>query len=617
MRNEIEESWRRCEKHGLEKSNVELNKQVNSLHFEELKEKNQELLNVAMPVIEDLHGIVHGTGFLTLLTTENGVVLNVMNDSETEWFTDTYELRPGRIWREEVVGTSAISLVVHNTGPCQVVGKEHYWQKLHGMTCSAAPVKNENNDIIGVVNVSGPVEEVHDHTLGMVMSAAKAIERQIQLNHTTFEIKKSNQTLNTLLNVVEDGVLLIDNSKTIIQSNEAAKVILQAKEELLGKSIFELLEHPKLQEATAQSLSLKNEVMKAKTSNRSCVVQVKPTNVANASSPIVITFREVRHIRQLARSIEAPEAYISLDELRGRSESMKRMRKKVEKIADSDATTLIIGETGTGKEIVAQSIHNISARREGPFIVINCAALPRTLLESELFGYEGGTFTGGHKEGKPGKFEIASGGTIFLDEIGEMTLDMQVILLRVLQEQRITRLGGNQSIPVDIRVLSATNKPLKQAVASGEFRKDLYYRLNLLRVELPPLRERNEDIPDILEWFMYKHTSGIEEEKTFSHKAMNFLQHYPWPGNVRELENIVKRSLIMSEEQQITKEELLDIIGEDLEEIEQTEAEEMDYQEKAFWEAFNEAGGNLSKTADILGKGRATVYRWYNKYSSQ
>ncbi|WP_252315030.1 sigma-54-dependent Fis family transcriptional regulator [Sinobaca sp. H24] len=615
MRSEIAESWKRCEQYGIEKSNGHASQQVNSLHFEELRQSHRELLDVASPVVNDLHEIVGGTGFLTILTSENGVILEVLNDTSTKWFTETYQLRQGRIWREEIIGTSAISLVVHTAEPHQVVGEEHYWKLLHNMTCSASPITTSEGLIIGILNVSGPVQEVHGHTLGMVLAAAKAIERQIELNHTTLEISKTNQTLNALLNVVEDGVLLIDQAKRVVEANEAARTILQSKDKILGRSVFELLEHPKLREAAAQSISLKNEVMTAKSTNRSCIVQVKPTNIANDNSPLVVTFREVRHIRQLAKTLQPPEAYISMNELRGTSRGIEITKEKVKKIAASDATTLIIGETGTGKEIVAQSIHNMSDRQGGPFIVINCAALPRTLLESELFGYESGTFTGGSKEGKPGKFEIANGGTIFLDEIGEMTLDMQVILLRVLQEQRVTRLGGNRSDPVDIRVISATNKPLKQAIASGEFREDLYYRLNLLRVEIPPLRDRKEDIPELVQWFMHKHSKGIEEEKTFSREAMEFLNNHSWPGNIRELENIIKRSLIMSVENNISKIELLDIIGEDLEDNEKIESVD-DYQREAFWKAFHQADGNLSKTADILGKSRATIYRWHKKYSN-
>ncbi|WP_158735905.1 sigma-54-dependent Fis family transcriptional regulator [Alteribacillus sp. YIM 98480] len=614
MRNIIESSWERCEASGLSRTNEELEKQVSNPQFTELKETNAEFLNVASPIISDLHEIVYGTGFLTLLTTEDGVVLKVLSDPSTQNFTENYQLKPGRVWREEWIGKSAIGLVVHHGKPCQVVGEEHYWVRLHGMTCSAAPIKNEKGKMLGIVNVSGPVERVHVHTLGMVVSAAKAIERQYQLNQSTFETKQMNQTLNTLLNVVEDGVILVDQSQKVVQANEFARLVLKKEHSLKGKPIKSLFSHPKLHEAISTLKPLQNEIMTINPINRSALVQVKPVVTNENRVTIVITFREVQQIRKMARRITGNEAYKSMSELKGKSKSMERLREKVGRIAKSEATVLILGETGSGKEIVAHSIHNMSDRRDGPFVVVNCAALPRNLLESELFGYEGGTFTGGWKEGKPGKFELANGGTIFLDEIGEMTLDMQVILLRVLQEQMVTRLGGSIAKPVDIRIISATNKNLKAAIQIGEFREDLYYRLNLLRVTIPPLRERIEDIPELVQWFTAKHQKETET-KTFHPKAVQFLKDQTWPGNVRELENVIQRSLIMSESQEIQKHELQEILGEDADQDHKYSMNWMsDIQEQKFLDTYEKTHGNVTETARQLGISRATAYRWKKKY---
>ncbi|QQK80364.1 sigma-54-dependent Fis family transcriptional regulator [Salicibibacter cibi] len=614
MRETIERSWNRCEKAGLDRFQEEMEKRMTAPQFEKLKKSHDGLLSVAAPIIQDLHDIVYGTGFLTLLTTEEGVVIKVFNDPSTESFIQKYKLQSGRIWSEDVTGTSAIGLVVHERQSNQVIGKEHYWERLHGMTCSAAPIKDEEGILRGILNVSGPVELVHEHTLGMVVSAAKAIERQYALNHKISESNQINHTLSMLLDVIEDGVLVVNQSTRIINTNERAATILgTTSKSLLGQKVSDIFDDSKLLEAMRTFSTLKNEQAMALNTGRSCLLQVKPvSNIANYTT-IVVTFREVNQIHRLARSVEGNEAYRSIQSLKGRSELMSRLRNKIDRIARSDATVLLLGETGSGKEIVAHSIHNLSHRHNGPFVVVNCAALPRTLLESELFGYEGGTFTGGWKDGKPGKFEIANGGTLFLDEIGEMTPDMQINLLRVLQEQMVTRLGANHAISVDIRIISATNKDLKVAMEYGEFRQDLYYRLNLLRIPIPPLRERREDIEELVTWVIRRQWNDYA--RSFTPEAMALLKDYDWPGNVRELENIISRCLIMSDSSVIERDEVLNIIDEDIQNYSFKDKELVeDVKKDIFIKAYYQNNGHASKIANQLGVSRATVYRWKMKF---
>jgi transcriptional regulator of acetoin/glycerol metabolism len=619
MRKEIVNSWRRCQNYGLRQDATELKTEaLDEEKLRELKAEHQLLLDVALPIIKDLHDFVSGSGFLTLLTTRDGVILEVLNDPTTRSFTSEFQLSPGKIWREEIIGTSAIGLVIKEGKPIQVVGREHFWQRLHNLTCSAAPIFDEEGQLLGIVNVSGPVELVHAHTLGMVVSAAKAIERQYLLANVTNKIKQSNVTLNALLNMVEDAVILVDESFTIKQANErAAKILDLTPAEMIGKTIDEFFDNPVLQESILSQTPIQNEVMTVKTKPITCLVQAKPLLIAEERVATMVTFREAQHIRRLAKRIEGNKAYITMNELVGSSEVMNRLRKKVQLVAQSDATTLILGETGSGKEMVAQSIHNLSDRKEGPFIVVNCAAIPRSLLESELFGYEPGTFTGGLKQGKPGKFELANGGTIFLDEIGELTPDLQVILLRVLQEQRITRVGGSKPIPVDIRVIAATNKDLKKAIKKGEFRSDLYYRLNILQIHIPPLRSRTQDIPDLVHWFITKWTPENAKPKKFSKEAIEFLQRHSWPGNVRELENIVQRCIVMIENPVIRLQDIKEIMG-DADDaphsFENSTLKIQDVEKEVFLETYYKCNGDLTKTARLLGISRATVYRWAKKY---
>ncbi|WP_051428219.1 sigma-54 dependent transcriptional regulator [Lebetimonas sp. JS085] len=237
---------------------------------------------------------------------------------------------------------------------------------------------------------------------------------------------------------------------------------------------------------------------------------------------------------------------------------MKKIFNLVEKIAPSDATVLIRGETGTGKELIATAIHNLSRRKNGPLIKLNCAAISETLLESELFGHEKGAFTDA-KETKKGRFELANGGTLFLDEIGDISPNMQVKLLRVLQEQEFERVGGVKTIKTDVRLIAATNRNLEQMVEKGKFRKDLYYRLNVIPVNLPPLRERYEDIPLIINFYLNKFMKENDKNMYLSKEAMELLIQYPWPGNIRELQNIVERIVLICPAGEI-KPEMLDFV---------------------------------------------------------
>jgi two-component system response regulator AtoC len=296
-----------------------------------------------------------------------------------------------------------------------------------------------------------------------------------------------------------------------------------------------------------------------------------------------------------------------------KSPKMQQVIEVIKVVAKSNATVLITGESGTGKELVARAIHSQSYRKDKPFIAVSCAALPESLLESELFGHEKGAFTGAHAQ-RRGKFEIANRGTLFLDEIGEMSANIQVHLLRVLEEKEFTRVGGNELIKVDVRVISATNKDMKKAVANGPFREDLYYRLNVVTIELPPLRERKEDVPLLAQHFLRKFAVENQKEITdFSPEASDFLLKYNWPGNVRELENAIERAVILAKNSYIDADDMpqenLQLVqsapvGKSLEEVEK----------EHILNILKESGGNYSKAARILGISRITLYNKAKAY---
>jgi two-component system response regulator AtoC len=296
-----------------------------------------------------------------------------------------------------------------------------------------------------------------------------------------------------------------------------------------------------------------------------------------------------------------------------KSSKMQRVIEVIKVVAKSNATVLITGESGTGKELVARAVHAQSDRRNKPFVPVSCAALPESLLESELFGHEKGSFTGAYAQ-KKGKFEFADGGTLFLDEIGEMSANIQVHLLRVLEEKEFTRVGGNEPIRVDVRVISATNKDLRKAIEKQEFREDLYYRLNVVNIELPPLRERKEDIPLLAEHFLHKFAVENRKEVTeFSPEVIESLLAYDWPGNIRELENAIERAIILSRDSSITTTDLPQenvslvgsaSIGKNLKEVEKTH----------ILNVLRETGENYSEAARILGVSRMTLYNKAKEY---
>ncbi len=298
-------------------------------------------------------------------------------------------------------------------------------------------------------------------------------------------------------------------------------------------------------------------------------------------------------------------------DLVGNSAAMRRVAEAIETVGPTDANVLITGESGTGKELVVRAIHAASLRRFHPLVAIHCGALTETLLESELFGHEKGAFTGAQYR-KKGKFEIAEGGTVFLDEIGDISLKTQTDLLRVLQEREITRVGGNQIVKVDFRCVAATNKALEQMIEEGTFRPDLFYRLNVFRIELPPLRERRDDIPLLVEHFVRKYAMAMNKHVTrIAPRAMQQLQQQPWMGNVRELENAVERAMVVAQEPELREQDFIFKVPAPI----TAEGKTLDDIERAhILRVLEECGGNQSRAADVLDIDRVTLHHKLKRY---
>lgn len=354
-----------------------------------------------------------------------------------------------------------------------------------------------------------------------------------------------NETL-AILNSVHDGVIAIDDQGAIYRINQSATNKFGVTENLIGKDISEILPNQAVREIRRRNEYIDNEVtIRGEYGEINVLLTSKEIEHEGKDYGTILIMKSITDASNIASKLLHESDYkVDFSDIIGESKAIQDVISFSYKIADSDSTVLIRGESGTGKELFARAIHNQSSRRNGPFVAINCGAIPETLLESELFGYEDGAFTGAKKGGKVGKCQLANGGTLFLDEVGDIPIFLQVKFLRMLQERMIERVGGNKDIPIDIRVIAATNRNLESMIETNEFRSDLYYRLNVIPIFIPPLRERSEDILIISRHFMEKY-SGLLRKNVYdmTPQAAKILTAYHWPGNIRELENTIECAL--------------------------------------------------------------------------
>jgi PAS domain S-box-containing protein len=377
-----------------------------------------------------------------------------------------------------------------------------------------------------------------------LLLASKARETMVMEELTLF----SNR-LRTIIETIHEGVIAIDHEGIITHCNPKAEVLVERpRKDLVGTHIAHLWPASPILDVlrTGQGYTEREEIHHSGANRRHLVVTSNPIMAGGRVVGAVASFRGIAEVRKLVYNISSRSEISSFDDIQGESEAIRSLKAQARQISRGNSTVLVTGESGTGKELLARAIHCSSPRAAGPFITVNCGAIPESLLESELFGYEGGAFTGARKEGKPGKFELADGGTIFLDEIGDLPLHLQAKLLHVLQLRTVDRVGGTRAIPVDVRVIAATNRDLDTMIGEGEFRSDLYFRLNVIPLAVPPLRERPEDIPVLLNHCLSRHTTLLGKRITGFHpQVMAAFTAYDWPGNVRELENAVEYAVNM------------------------------------------------------------------------
>jgi sigma-54 dependent transcriptional regulator, acetoin dehydrogenase operon transcriptional activator AcoR len=441
------------------------------------------------------------------------------------------------------------------------------------------------------------------------------------------ELRLTSKHLETIINSIREGIIAVDHEGTVSYMSSAAEKILKVKSaDISGRMIKECFPSSPLVDVlqTGRKSSSRNVIHRFGKHSISVVSSAYPIKINDEIVGAVESFNLMDDVQKIAYQLTASQHISSFDDILGNSKALRIIKERAAKVADGSSTVLITGESGTGKELFARAIHQKSPRLGKPFVSINCSAIPDSLLESELFGYEEGAFTGAKHGGKPGKFELADGGSIFLDEIGEMPLYLQAKLLRVLQERKIERLGGLKSTPIDVRVIAATNKDLSEAITKGEFRPDLYFRLSVIPLSLPPLREMKEDIPCLISFFLEKYNNILEKDfKGFSPEAKALLMTYSWPGNVRELENTIEYSCNMETTDIITLnsfperlrsriETLTPVNGTDTNLAEKMKHALQNAERQILLEGLERFGRTVrgkEELADHLGIGRATLYR--------
>ncbi|MGE5585081.1 MAG: sigma-54-dependent Fis family transcriptional regulator [Bacillota bacterium] len=643
----IAESWKRCRALGLDPNDTRCFDLADESEVRARMSANEQLISTAWSFMRTLYRLVAGSGFRVDVTDGEGFLLRTIGDDQVLRETSRVRLAPGASRHESRAGTCAIGLALVLDEPVQVVGAEHYNVHIHWVTCSAAPIHDHAGKIIGVLNMTGRRELVHKHTLGIVASMSEAIERELALERSLHEIRTLNRFLATVFDSLRDGLVAVTSDGTITRANGAAlRIFGMEPGDALGKpidaafglfpSVVQIIKQSRHREFGEHEISVRT----GRSTTRCLVTTRTLRNASGDSIGTLAVFDKMERVRSLVHRMVGAQARFTFDDIVGESPALVDAAKLARAASRTDSRILLYGESGTGKDLFAQAIHNASARKDGPFVAINCGAVPTELIESELFGYEEGAFTGARRGGKPGKFELAEGGTLFLDEVESMPLEMQVKLLRALEDEQVVRVGGTEMIPVDARIIGATNRNLAEEVRAGRFREDLYYRLNVVSIHIPPLRERRGDIPLLVRHFLDRQRSGgsraprargADLRLTISPGVLEVLEGYEFPGNVRELQNVLERAAISASEKQggpsgelvITPECLpRDVFAPDGPsaltsptphgaQVRPMEGIERD----AIVRALALCNGNISRAAAMLAIGRSTLHRKLKKYN--
>ena len=630
----IEESRQRSIAHGLSETEAPDYSPVARADFSLLLEQNRTLHLHALPVMETLYEQIINTHNMVILTDVNGLIVHTLGDDDFLEKANRVALQPGVTWSEQSKGTNAIGTAIVERQAVQIHANEHYLQANHFLTCSAAPISDHQGNVIGVLDVTGDQSSFHKHTMALVRMSAQMIENHLFSaafnNAITLHFNTRPEFIGTLM----EGIASFTPSGRFLSANRTGLFQLglplsalqsHTFSSLFGLPISALFDHYRTATPGLLNLCMPSGVRvygRAQLQIANSVFQHSADLARNDQGNDTEAGRQSSHTFQPASSQTASQSQRRMSGLRYLNTGdpqVAALIDKVNKVLGRDIPILVMGETGTGKELLAQAIHNDSPRAESPFVAVNCASIPETLIESELFGYEDGAFTGARKKGAVGKLLQANGGTLFLDEIGDMPFSLQARLLRVLQERMVTPLGSTKSIPVNVELICATNRNLRELIAKGEFREDLYYRLNGLVVKLPPLRERT-DLDIVVEKILIAESSGGRYK--VAPDIMHLFKQHSWPGNFRQLTNLLRTAIVMAgNENEIQRQHLPDDFLDDVESSRAQASEDNtnwmvsqganleQVELSVIQKALESNGGNVSATARALGVSRNTIYR--------
>jgi len=623
---EIAESWERSYASTVN-CHIGSHLYINPLDDENLK--NFELKDIAMPAMINVYKLTKGSGFQLLLTDAKGLVVEHLPPQDALLFNN---------WNEAILGTNAVGTAIKIKKAIQISGAEHYRHELRSLTSSAVPIYDQKGGVIAVLALIGPKCEDHSRVLSMLYKAVKSIVYKWEVYQKNRQLLTYNTLLTNIINIMMDGIIIVADTGIIEQSNPAAaRILAKEGQDLSGADLRTILEGQAILDKMLNVGTPFTDVelfFDSPTKRIHCLAsgQSSRDDKGNITGGIIV-LHSIDKVHRMVNRVYGTRAEINFNDIIGSSNTIKATIHIARIAANNISNILLDGESGTGKEIFARAIHNESLRRKGPFVAINCGAIPRELVGSELFGYVDGAFTGARRGGKPGKFEMAAGGTLFLDEIGDMPLEQQVVLLRVLQEKLVARIGDSKEIPVDVRVICATNKDLLQEVEKGNFRQDLYYRLNVILITIPPLRDRIEDLSLLINNCLEKLDKQSTVSNLMNTSVMQYLSSYYWPGNVRELQNVVERLAIIADTRSITIADLpqeirtckntipvkdkLNFTVTDLHESYTNKKKQLIAKQESeqILAMLKKLHGNLSEVAKAMGFSRTTLYRKLEIYN--
>ncbi len=576
LRPEIARSWARCLTLGVDPWSSDFSKCDDTM-LKTVRHNYAGVLEAASPVLQYLLTVFNCNASLADM---HGFVFELVTP------LSAYPRTFGTYVTEALTGNGNLTLVMHEKKPCRVDGYEHFRAVSQNYSGVAAPFRVGNNDFILCMN--DPFAVLPKKAQEICVAATALVEKLCSNRREVFSHLSSACFFDPLLVDDSHAILVIDQDGMILTTNTAARRAVSGYEKFpyASRSLAEYLKNKQELSALlneAGGIAPETE-LQFKSSGRGRTISMKfvrgrQISLVNGQKHNVLIFENpvettVAEATPLMRDNTHSSDYI------GQSAKWEKVNETVRSVAGHRSNVMIMGATGTGKEVVARALHKLSGRK-GEFVAVNCGALPRELLASELFGYEGGAFTGARSSGAKGKFEYANGGTLFLDEIGDMPLDMQVSLLRVLQEQSVTRIGANQAIPINVRIIAATNQNLQRKIAEGKFRSDLWYRLSVIEIWLPPLCEREGDISLLANYFNETLAESLSvQHRPLSDEILACLENYRWPGNVRELKNVIEKALIVANGGPITVENLPEHIRTDVSKPIATVRAESDRQEQ-------------------------------------